>query len=79
MLLAKDRSGASRSLAEIVPKSTGAFPTQRLMQAATIMSERRSAIVVTLGPDGDIVGLLTPKDLLFRAVAATSIATPRLA
>jgi CBS domain-containing protein len=33
------------------------------------MSERRSAILVT-GSEGELKGLLTPKDILFRGVAA---------
>ena len=42
----------------------------QLMQAATLMSERRAALLVSDGDRAAVVGVLTPKDALFKAVAA---------
>jgi len=70
MLLAHDLPGAQRHLEEVLEAeiSKPAAPLQRLMQAATLMSERRSAVLVAR--EGCVAGILTPKDLLFRGVAA---------
>jgi len=65
-------TGAQRTLAEVTKEYSttgrGAVQTQRLMQAATLMVERKSAIVVADG-EGSVSGILTPKDVLHRAVA----------
>ena len=50
-------------------KGSPCAPTQLAMQAAALMAERRSALLVS-GPEGTVGGILTPKDLLFRSVAA---------
>jgi len=72
MAAADQLPASQRTLADVLRDDMasarhGAVPTQRLMQAATLMSERRSALVVTDGHD--VVGILTPKDVLFKAVA----------
>ena len=73
-------SGSSRTLAELFDDpsvmkmggaaGSGTAPTQRVMQAAVLMCERRSALLVAGGEAKAVAGILTPKDVLFRAVAA---------
>lgn len=74
------RSGATRTLSELFDDpsvmkmggavGSGAAPTQRVMQAAVLMCERRSAVLVAGSETKRVAGILTPKDVLFRAVAA---------
>ena len=81
MQAAQGLRGGQRQLADLFEdetvmrmggaKGSGAAPTQRLMQAALLMAERRSALLVSRTADQSTVdGILTPKDLLFKAVAA---------
>lgn len=73
MAMAKERHGAKRTLEQVVAgrlATSGAIASQRLMQAAVLMSERKSTAVLVIGTEGQVVGIVTPKDLLFRGVAA---------
>ena len=72
MLAVQERGCAADTLAQVVrsEKRSGALSSQRVLQAAVLMSERQSAMVVTSKDGAKTVGILTPKDLLFRAVAA---------
>jgi len=80
MQTCQGRAGAQRNLFELFGDAqvmrlgggagSGAAPTHRVMQAALLMAERRSALIVSSSADRKTVdGILTPKDLLFRAVA----------
>ena len=70
MAAAEGRTGATRLLKDALGSDStgGAAPTQRVLQAATLMSERRAALLVTDASDS-VVGVLTPKDVLFKVVA----------
>ena len=71
--MAKERHGAKRTLEQVVAgrlATSGAIASQRLMQAAVLMSERKSTAVLVIGTEGQVVGIVPPKDLLFRGVAA---------
>jgi len=81
MKVADQMSGAQRTLADVIQadeknhaSGKGCLSTNRLLQAATLMSERRQAVLV-VDAEGKVSGILTPKDVLHRAVAANLPAT----
>lgn len=61
------RSNEPKSSVNAQPRQLRVTVKQKLTQAAVLMSERRSALLVT--GDKDMVGILTTKDLFLRGVA----------
>lgn len=73
MSASEGRAAAQRTLADVLDdpvlvgggaRLRGALTTQRLLQAATLMNERRSALLVTATTGTSVIGILTAKDLL---------------